>query len=43
MDDIEKIEFMILQKKALLKNSKDVHEFDKLFAELEALEWLSDK
>ena len=40
IDDIEKVEFIILQKKALLKNSKDVHESDKLFAELEALEWL---
>jgi hypothetical protein len=25
-DDIEKVETIILQKKALLKNSKDVHE-----------------
>jgi hypothetical protein len=39
-DDIEKVEFIICEKKALLKNSKDVHESDKLFAELEALEWL---
>jgi hypothetical protein len=29
-----------LQKKALLKNSKDVHESDRLFAELDGLEWL---
>jgi hypothetical protein len=39
-DDIEKVESIILQKKALLKNSKDVHEFDRLFAELDGLEWL---
>jgi hypothetical protein len=34
--DIEKIEFIIMQKKALLKNSKDKHESDILFAELDA-------
>jgi hypothetical protein len=39
-DDIEQVESIILQKKALLKNSKDVHESDRLFAELDALEWL---
>jgi hypothetical protein len=39
-DDIEKIEIMILQKKSLLKNSKDVYEADRLFAELEGLESL---
>jgi hypothetical protein len=39
-DDIEKVESIILQKKTLLKNSKDVHESDKLFAELDGLEWL---
>ncbi len=38
--DIEKVEFIIKEKKALLKNSKDVHESDRLFAELEGLEWL---
>lgn len=38
--DIELIEPIILQKKALLKNSKDVHESDRLFAELDGLEWL---
>jgi hypothetical protein len=38
--DIEKVEFMIKEKKALLKNSKDVHESDRLFAELDGLEWL---
>jgi hypothetical protein len=39
-DDIEKVESIILQKKAMLKNCKDVHESDRLFAELDALEWL---
>jgi hypothetical protein len=40
VNDMEKVESMILQKKALLKNSKDVHESDRLFAELDGLEWL---
>jgi hypothetical protein len=39
-DDIENVESLILQKKALLKNTKDVHESDRLFAELDGLEWL---
>ncbi len=39
-DDIEVIEAMIAEKKALLKNSSDVYEFDRLSAELEGLEWL---
>jgi hypothetical protein len=39
-DDIEKVESIILQKKTVLKNSKDVHESDRLFAELDGLEWL---
>ena len=39
-DDIEKVEAIIMQKKNLLKNSKDVHESDRLFAELDGLEWL---
>lgn len=39
-DDLEKVESIILQKKTLLKNSKDVHESDRLFAELDGLEWL---
>ena len=38
--DIEKVEFIIQEKKALLKNSKDVQDSDRLFAELEGLEWL---
>jgi hypothetical protein len=40
IDDIEKVESIIMQKKTLLKNSKDVHESDSLFAELDGLEWL---
>jgi hypothetical protein len=40
VDDIEKVEFIIKEKRALLKNSKDVHESDRLFAELDGLEWL---
>jgi hypothetical protein len=38
--NMEKVESIIQQKKALLKNSKDVHETDRLFAELDGLEWL---
>jgi hypothetical protein len=38
--DIEEVESIIMEKKALLKNSKDVLETDRLFAELEGLEWL---
>jgi hypothetical protein len=39
-DDIEKVEAIIIEKRAQLKNSKDVYETDRLFAELEGLEWL---
>jgi hypothetical protein len=38
--DIEKVEFIIKEKKVLLRNSKDVHESERLFAELDGLEWL---
>jgi hypothetical protein len=38
-DDMEKVESVISQKKSQLKNCKDVHESDSLFAELDALEW----
>ena len=38
--DIEEIDAIIAEKKALLKKSEDVYEFDKLSAELEGLEWL---
>ena len=40
VNDLEKIDFIIIEKKALLKNSKDVLESDRLFAELDGLEWL---
>lgn len=40
VDDIEKVESIISQKKTLLKNCKDVHESDRLFTELDAAEWL---
>jgi hypothetical protein len=39
-DDLENIEAIFKQKKAQLKNSKDVHESERLFAELDGLEWL---
>jgi hypothetical protein len=39
-DDIENVESIILQKKARLKETKDVYESDRLFAELDGLEWL---
>jgi hypothetical protein len=39
-NDIEKVESLILQKKEQLKNSKDVYESDRIFAELDGLEWL---
>jgi len=39
-EDIEKVEFIFRQKKALLKQTKDIHVSDKLFAELDGLEWL---
>jgi len=37
--DIEQVEAIIAEKKALLKNTNDVYEFDRLSAELEGLEW----
>jgi hypothetical protein len=40
IDDMEKVELIIKERKALLRNSKDVHESDRLFAELDGLEWL---
>ncbi|MDQ4016193.1 MAG: hypothetical protein M3136_10590 [Thermoproteota archaeon] len=39
-DDIEKVESIILQRRTLLKNSNDVCESDRLFAELNGFEWL---
>ena len=40
VDDMEKIGAIIIQKKELLKNSKDIQETDRLLAVLDALEWL---
>ena len=39
-NDIEKVESLILQKNEQLKSSKDVYESDRIFAELDGLEWL---
>jgi hypothetical protein len=39
-EGLEKVEGIIIQKKNQLKNSKDVHESDKLLAVLDGLEWL---
>ena len=39
-DDIDEVEAIIAEKKALLKKSEDVNEFDRISAELEGLEWL---
>jgi hypothetical protein len=36
----DKVESIIKHKKAQLKNSKDIHESERLFAELDGLEWL---
>jgi hypothetical protein len=38
--DLENVEAMMMQKKQLLKNSKDVKETDSLLAELDGLGWL---
>lgn len=40
VDDIEEVEAIIAEKRALLKNSNDIYEFDRLYAELDGLEWL---
>ena len=41
--DIELIEPIILQKKALLKNSKEMLESDGLLAELDGLDWVQQQ
>ncbi len=41
--DIEKVDSIILQKKAILKDCKDVYESERLFAELDGLEWLQQQ
>ena len=38
--DLENVESIIKQNKELLKNSKSVYESERLFAELDGLEWL---
>lgn len=38
--DTEKVKSIILQKKDLLKNTKDTQETERLLAELDALKWL---
>lgn len=40
VNDMERIDRIIEWKKAQMKNSKDVHEFDRLVSELDGLEWL---
>jgi hypothetical protein len=35
--DIEKVDSIIMEKKALLKESKDIYESERLFAELDGL------
>jgi hypothetical protein len=42
-DDIELLEPIILQKKALLKNSKEMLESDRLLAELDGLDWVQQQ
>lgn len=41
--DIELIEPIILQKKALLKVSKEMHESDRLHAEFDGLDWVQQQ
>ena len=41
--NIELIEPIILQKKALLKNSKEMLESDRLLAELDGLDWVQQQ
>ena len=38
--DLEKLEKSILMRKVHLRQSKDIHETDRLYCELEALEWV---
>lgn len=40
VDDVEKVESLILQKKAQLKNSNDVQESERLFVGLDGFEWV---
>jgi hypothetical protein len=43
IDDIELIGPIILQKKALIKNSEEMHESDRLLAELDGLDWVQQQ
>jgi hypothetical protein len=38
--ELQKVESIILQKKELLIITKDIHETERLLAEIDALEWL---
>ena len=40
VDDVQRVDPIIKEKKALLKNSKDIHESDRSSTELDGLEWL---
>jgi hypothetical protein len=40
IDDLEEVDAIVEEKKELLKASKDVHESERLYAELDGLEWL---
>jgi len=42
-DNLEKVESIILQKKTLLKNSKDIHEYDSYLRSLMVWNGCSDK
>jgi hypothetical protein len=42
-DDLENVEALVNQKKAQLKNSKDVYESERLFAELEGWSGCNDR
>ncbi|MDQ3848898.1 MAG: hypothetical protein M3261_08085 [Thermoproteota archaeon] len=39
-NDLEKVESLIVQMKARLKKSNDIHQSERLFAELDGWEWL---
>ena len=38
--DIEKVAFLVLQKKKQLENARDMDSIERLYTELDALEWL---
>ncbi len=42
-NDLEKVESLIVQMKALLKKSNDIHQSERLFAELDGWEWLQQQ